>query len=173
MVIYHIPTVLTQTFYSSNLNICGYFLFLKIETRLHNCHPETIDNTEQVITHQIKSMCSGSPRGVVANVLKLTSLLASSDSGCFIAFTFGLIPSRKVRTFLLLPELWVLSYHYCSSTRLKLALNNPRRLICHLNFKGTETEIQCLLKDSGAVFKNSNNIFIGIWLYKGTIFDKI
>ena len=29
------------------------------------------------------------------------------------------------------PQLWVLQYYNCSSTRKDLVLNNPRRLICH------------------------------------------
>ena len=47
-----------------------------------------------------------------------------------VAFTFRLIHLRKAWT-LLSSQLWVNQYHYSSSTRIDLALNNLRRLICH------------------------------------------
>ena len=45
-------------------------------------------------------------------------------------FTFGKIPLGMVWT-PLSSQLWVKLYHYCSSRRMDLALNNPRRFICH------------------------------------------
>ena len=43
-------------------------------------------------------------------------------------FTFELIPLGKVWT-PLSPQLWIELYHCCSSTRMALVLNKPRRLI--------------------------------------------
>ena len=50
----------------------------------------------------------------------------------FFLFLFKSILSflGKIWSFLF-PHLWVEPYHYCSSTRMDLALNNPWRLICH------------------------------------------
>ena len=47
-----------------------------------------------------------------------------------LVFTFGLIFLGMVLTPLSF-QLWVKRYHYCSSTWIDLALNNPQRLICH------------------------------------------
>ena len=54
----------------------------------------------------------------------------SSNSSRAVTFTFGQIPLRKVWTFLFFLR-WVKWYHYSSSTRRALALNNPQRLICY------------------------------------------
>ena len=49
-------------------------------------------------------------------------------------FTFGLIPFGKG---FVSAHLWVKGCHYCSSQRMVLALNNPRRLIYHFKRKKT------------------------------------
>ena len=58
------------------------------------------------------------------------SFSASSNSSRTITFTFGKIPVGKVWTPLSF-QLWVKYYHCWSSGRMDLALNNPRRCICH------------------------------------------
>ena len=66
------------------------------------------------------------------------SWYANSNSSCTITSTFGQIPLGKVWA-PLSSQQWVKYYHYCSSKRMGLALNSPRRLICHKN-KQIETE---------------------------------
>ena len=52
-----------------------------------------------------------------------------SNSCHIIAFTFRLIPLEYIWT-LLSTQLWVKQYHFYPSTRMELALNSQRRLIC-------------------------------------------
>ena len=75
----------------------------------------------------LQSGIEGIPFGIVANLLDC-HIAVSTDSSHAIAFTFRLMPLGKVLT-PLYPQLWVKYYHYCPSTRMVLALNNPWRLI--------------------------------------------
>ena len=55
------------------------------------------------------------------------SKLVSLNFDCAIMFTFEL--SKRMNPFI--PQLWVKYYHYCSSTRMLLALDHSQKLICH------------------------------------------
>ena len=85
-------------------------------------------------SHHIDSAVSnysrGCPRGVMVKAMDSGIVVLEFVLQSRYTFTFGQIPLGKVRT-PLSSQLWVKKYHFCSSRRIALALNNLQRLICH------------------------------------------
>ena len=70
-------------------------------------------------------------QGVMAKVLDC-DIVESSNFNFTFTFTFRLMPLEKtINPFYPPPSMRENKYRYLSSTRIDLALNNPRRLICH------------------------------------------
>ena len=78
-----------------------------------------------------------SPRGVVANMLNCDVSKFKLQSRNYIHFQTNTI-GKDINS--LIPQLWLKIYHYCSSTKMDLALHNPWRLICHWKKKPNQTK---------------------------------
>ena len=71
-----------------------------------------------------------SPRGVEVNTLECNIIVREFELQSRYYAHFQTSFLGKVWT-PLIPQLWVKYYHCSSSKRIAVALNNPRRLICH------------------------------------------